>query len=183
MIELLISGFDRLVGWLAAISALLLLAMSVWTTFDVLARSAYGLSAPWFFDLSEYCLVWATFLAAPWVLRRDRHVRIELLIDVLPVRAQRIIGIIVSAIAFAACVVLTWKAGAAALQYYQNNVTMPRVWRIPRIWPYAAVPIGSGLLAIGFLVRLYHYTNSSDPEAGLRSGVGRDATVPSQSEG
>jgi len=171
MVLKFINGFERLAGWLAAFCAVIVMLMSAWITYDVLARNLLGIGSPWFFDLSEYALVWVTFLAAPWVLLQDRHVRIELLIDVLPAKVQRIIGIAVCLLAFAACAVLFWKTSAAALQYYQNNVMMPRIWRIPRIWPYSAIPIGSGLLAIAFLVRLHHYVISSDPESELRAGA------------
>ena len=162
------NGFERLAGWLAGFCAALVLAMSVWITYDVMARNFFGIGSPWVFDISEYSLVWITFLAAPWVLLRDRHVRIEILIDVLPPRLQRVIGIAASALAFCACATLFWKTSVAAIQYYENDVMMARIWRIPRIWPYIAIPIGSGLLAVAFLFRLHHYAFSRDPEATLR---------------
>ncbi|WP_370213139.1 TRAP transporter small permease [Roseovarius sp.] len=168
MLQRFFTWFEIFVGWLAAFCAVIVLLMSAWISYDVLARNFFGIGSPWFFDLSEYALVWITFLAAPWVLMQDKHVRIELLIDELPTKLQRIIGIAVSVLAFLTCVVLLWKTSAAAIQYYENNVMMARIWRIPRVWPYIAIPIGSGLLAIAFLARLHHYITSSDPETDLR---------------
>jgi len=169
-----VEGFAR---WLAYLAAALTLAMSLWISFDVLGRNLFGLSAPWAFDLSEYSLVWMTFLAAPWVLLRDRHVRIEILVDALPPTAQRILGILVSLVAIVACGVLAWRTGIAAVDYYQNDIMMPRIWRIPRIWPYVIVPVGSALLMLAFVVRLIHYLTSSDPEEAFRtkSPVGQKA--------
>ena len=46
---------------------------------------------------------------------------------------------------------------------------MPRIWRIPRIWPYAVVPVGSALLACAFVVRLGLYLTDPDPERTLRA--------------
>lgn len=56
---------------------------------------------------------------------------------------------------------------------------MPRIWRIPRIWPYVIVPLGSALLTLAFVVRLIHYLTSSDPEEAFRakSPVGQDAST------
>lgn len=161
-------GFERLAAGFAVIAAVLILAMSLWITYDVLARNIFGIGSPWFFDLSEYALVWITFLGAPWVLLRDRHVRIEILVDALPVGAQRAFGIVVSVVAIGICGVLAWRTGIAAIEYYQNDVMMPRIWRIPRIWPYVIVPVGTGMLAVAFAVRLAHYLTSRDPEAELR---------------
>ena len=100
---------------------------------------------------------------------RGRHVRIEILVDVLPAPAQRALGVAVSVVAIGVCVVLTWRTGIAAVEYFRNDIMMPRIWRIPRIWPYAVVPIGSALLACAFVVRLGLYLTDPDPEKTLRA--------------
>ena len=89
--------------------------------------------------------------------------------DVLPVPAQRALGVAVSVVAIGVCVVLTWRTGIAAVEYFRNDIMMPRIWRIPRIWPYAVVPIGSALLACAFVVRLGLYLTDPDPEKTLRA--------------
>ena len=99
-------GFERVAAVLAAVAGGLVLAMSLWITYDVLSRYFFDVASPWSFDLSEYSLVWMTFLGAPWVLMQDRHVRIEILVDNLPVPAQRALGAAVSVIAIGVCVVL-----------------------------------------------------------------------------
>ena len=162
-------GFERVAAVLAAVAGGLILAMSLWITYDVLSRYFFDVASPWSFDLSEYSLVWITFLGAPWVLMQDRHVRIEILVDVLPVPAQRALGVAVSIVAIGVCVVLTWRTGIAAVEYFRNDIMMPRIWRIPRIWPYAVVPIGSALLACAFVVRLGLYLTDPDPEKTLRA--------------
>ena len=133
------------------------------------ALSVPGVSAPWAFDLSEYTLVWITFLAAPWVLLQDRHVRIEILVDVLPRGVQRALGVAVSLVAIATCAVLAWRTGIAAIDYYQNDIMMARIWRIPRIFPYIIVPLGSICLGLAFVARLLHYLTRQDPEGDFRA--------------
>lgn len=162
-------GFERIAAVLAAVAGGLILAMSLWITYDVLARYLLDVASPWSFDLSEYSLVWITFLGAPWVLMQDRHVRIEILVDALPVPAQRVLGVTVSVVAILVCAILTWRTGIAAVEYLRNDIMMPRIWRIPRIWPYAVVPIGSALLACAFIVRLGLYLTEPDPEKTLRA--------------
>ena len=162
-------AFERFTAVLAAIAALMTLAMSFWVTYDVLARKFFDIGSPWSFDLSEYSLVWITFLGAPWVLLQDRHVRIALLIEAIPTWAQRTLGILVCIVAAFICGVLAWRTGVAAIEYFERNVYMPRIWRIPRIWPYCIIPIGSGLLTIAFVLRLGLYLREPDPEATLRA--------------
>ena len=170
-------GFARLVErparWLAWFSALLILAMGFWITYDVVTRNLFDWASPWAFDLSEYSLVWMTFLAAPWILLRDGHVRVEILIDALSPRTQRAIGVVVSAIGLVVCAILAWRTGIGALEYAQNDVRMGRIWNIPRIYPYIAVPFGSAALTLAFLARLMTYLGERDPEAVLRARGGQ----------
>ena len=117
--------------------------------------------------------MWITFLAAPWILMNDRHIRIELLLDVLPVSSQRIFGVAVSIVAIVACAVLTWRTGIAAIAYFDRGDMMARIWRIPRIYPYVVIPFGCALLTIGFAFRLGLYLQSADPEADLKARAAR----------
>ena len=173
-------AFERVAAGLAGLAAFLILAMSVWITYDVLTRYFFDMSSPWAFDLSEYALVWVTFLGAPWVLMQDRHVRIEILVDVLPPPAQRVLGVLVCVTAMAACAVLTWRTGIAAIEYYERNVMMPRIWRIPRYLPYCIIPLSSALLTLGFALRLGLYLKDADPEATLRAkaSAGQETGLP-----
>lgn len=168
MFEYIYRRFEQFTHILAMFSAALILAMSFWITYDVVTRYFLDFASPWSFDLSEYSLVWITFLGAPWVLMQDRHVRIELLVDVLPPAFQRVLGIVVCLIGVFICAVLAWRTGVAAIEYYERNVMMPRIWRIPRIWPYFVIPLGSGLLSFVFALRLGIYLKEKDPEAVLR---------------
>ncbi len=176
MLNTMIAVFERFTLWMAILAAGLILAMSGWITYDVLTRYFLDFASPWAFDLSEYSLIWITFLGAPWVLLQDRHVRIELLVDVLPRPAQRVLGIVVSIVAICACLILAWKTGVAAYQYFDKNIMMPRIWRIPRIWPYAIIPVGSIFMMLAFLVRLRLYLLDPDPEAALsaRASAGQE---------
>ena len=160
--------FERIAAVLAAFAAFLTLAMSFWITYDVLARNLFGIASPWSFDLSEYSLVWITFLGAPWILLQDRHVRIEILIDSMPIPLQRKIGIFVSFLAMVMCAIFTWYTCIAAYGYFQNNIAMPRIWRIPRIWPYSIIPIGAALLTFSFALRLGFYLTEKNPEKTMR---------------
>ena len=162
-------AYERVAAGLAGLAALLILMMSVWITYDVLSRYFFDAASPWAFDLSEYALVWITFLGAPWVLLQDRHVRIEILVDSLPVWLQRVLGVLVCLVALLTCAILTWRTGIAALEYYERNVMMPRIWRIPRILPYCVVPFSGAMLTMGFALRLGLYLRDDDPEATLRA--------------
>jgi TRAP-type C4-dicarboxylate transport system permease small subunit len=62
---------------------------------------------------------------------------------------------------------------------------MPRIWRIPRIYPYSIIPIGSVFLGTVFLVRLRLYISETDPESALhkRASAGQETGFSDESVG
>lgn len=161
--------YDGLIVCLATVAGLILVGMSLWTTYEVVARYVFLQPTIWAADLSEYGLLWATFLAAPWVLRQDGHVRVEILIDALGPLWQRRLGLAVSLIAAVACAILAWRSGLTTYNYFEKGQMIARIWQIPRFLPYLAIPIGSALLTVEFLRRAAHYRRAPDPEAELRA--------------
>ena len=73
----------------AALVLVLMLAIS----FEVASRKLLGQSHAWVVDLGEVSLLFITFFGAAWVLRENAHIRIDTLVRLLPVRAQRAMGL------------------------------------------------------------------------------------------
>ena len=171
-------GFARLVErparWLAWLSALLILAMSFWITYDVVTRNLFDWASPWAFDLSEYSLVWMTFLAAPWILLRDGHVRVEILIDALRPRPQRAIGIAVSVIGL---------IGLRDPRLAHRDRARSNTPRTTCAWggsgtsrastPMSRCRSAASALTLAFLARLLTYLGERDPEAALKAAGGQ----------
>jgi len=86
----------------AVAAALLLGGLAVLVTVDVVARNLGWGTLPWILEVSEYCLPLATFLVAPWLLSRSEHVRVDVLLTLLPRRAARGLELAADAAGFAA---------------------------------------------------------------------------------
>ena len=71
---------------LLALAALLLLAMVVVVTADIVLRNAARIGFPWANEVTEYALYLITLLTAPWLLRRGQHVRIDMALVLVPPR-------------------------------------------------------------------------------------------------
>src|SRR5919112_2198550 len=96
-------------AWLAGIMMVAMMAMIV---VDVALRNLGYQSSAHFFTFTEYFLLLIPLLGAPWLVREKGHIYIELLVAVLPPRAQRVLlrAILIACIAVAA--VLAWHGGA-----------------------------------------------------------------------
>ena len=148
---------NRLILGMAILAGLILVGMSLWISYDVFMRYVLARPTIWAGDLSEYGLLWATFLAAPWVLRNEGHVRIELLVDHLPVIWRDALAIAASVVCALVSGVFTWQTGLTSFDFFTRGLMVARTWEIPSWVPYAVIPVGSAFLTLEFILRAVRY--------------------------
>lgn len=83
--------YGKLLDVLAMIAALLLLAMAIIVTGDIVLRNAVNKSFVWSNEVSVSALYLITLLTAPWLLRRGQHVRLDLLSLILVTRDTKVV--------------------------------------------------------------------------------------------
>jgi len=141
--------YDRVLQGLAACAAVLLGASALAITLDVVGRNVGLGTVPWILEVSEYVLPLATFLVAPWLLRRNEHVRLDVLL-----RAWPWLNHVTNVIGLAVCAVLVLYGVRTILNSAQQGAMVFKSVVFPEWWLYAPVPLCFGLLAVEFARRL-----------------------------
>ena len=149
----LAAAFGRLFEALAITAALILLAMVVVVTADILLRNLTRTGFPWANEVSEYALYVITLLTAPWLLRRGQHVRIDLVLAVVPLRAAWLMEAAADIIGFLVCVVLVRYGLDMVLASARLNALTIKNLVFPEWWLLAPLPATFALLAIEFVFR------------------------------
>jgi TRAP-type C4-dicarboxylate transport system permease small subunit len=154
-----LSGFcERLFAWLAWIAALLLLAMVALVTADIVLRNTLRTGFPWANEVTEYALYLTTLLTAPWLLRRGQHVRIDMVLVLVPARVAWLLEAAADIVGLAASLVLVWYGTNMTLQSARlgsltiKNLVFPEWWLL---WP---LPVCFVLLALEFVLRFHRLT-------------------------
>lgn len=145
--------FGRIFDLFAAIAALILLAMVVLVSADILLRNLTRVGFSWANEVSEYALYVITLLTAPWLLRRGQHIRLDLVLTLMPGRvawlmeaAGDIAGVVVSLVMVRYGLAMTydsWQLGSITIK----NLVFPEWWLL------APLPFVFLLLAIEFVFR------------------------------
>lgn len=138
----------------AVAAALLLGAVALVVTGDVVARNLGLGTLPFIIELSEYSLPLATFLVAPWLLHRGEHVRLDLLLTALPPAAGRALERLADALGLLICVVFVVYGMKAVASSAQQGSLVIKAVVFPEWWLYAPVPPCFALLAIEFVRRV-----------------------------
>jgi TRAP-type C4-dicarboxylate transport system permease small subunit len=112
-------------------------------------------AVPWTNELGVYVVVWAVFIAGSNLVATDNHVRPDLVLRVLSARVRRVVELGNSVCALAFCAGLVWygtQIVTDALQFDERSLT-PLAF--PMAIYYAALPLGTLLMSIRYILRIY----------------------------
>lgn len=145
--------FDRLNNGLAAVACGLLVLITLAICAEIITRALFEISNQWLVELSEITLLYITFLAAAWVLGKDKHVAIDLIVNHISGRVARRLNLFLSLIAGVACFIITWFGILTVIDQFQNDIREPTMMAPRTFWITAVLPFGFFLLGFQFLRR------------------------------
>jgi len=157
-LEQLDRAWGRLLEAFALGACALIGGMTLMICVDVLLRNValvpgvQGLA--WSNEISETGLYLVTMLAAPWLLRQGQHIRIDIVLRVLPSAVGWACEWLSDVIAFVCCVcVVAYGARATWESYSQGSITI-KTLVLPEWWTLAPLPAAFALLAVEMLFRM-----------------------------
>jgi TRAP-type C4-dicarboxylate transport system permease small subunit len=157
-VEKLSHQFGRLLEVFAAIGCALVFLMMLVICADVLLRnttlipSMRGLA--WANDLTEAGLYLTTMLAAPWLLRRGMHIRVDIVLRVIPKRTAWYCEWIADLLGLACCLVMVAYGTRMAWASYKSGAMTIKTLVTPEWWLLAPLPVTFALLAAEMLFRM-----------------------------
>jgi TRAP-type C4-dicarboxylate transport system permease small subunit len=147
--------FGRLFDVLASLASAILLAMVAVVTADILLRDFFGSGIAWSNEVSEYALYVITVLTAPWLLRRGQHVRIDIVLTMVPPQIAWLMEAFGDLFGFAVCVVLVRYGFGMSVDSWQTGSTTIKNLIFPEWWLLSLLPACFLLLAIEFVFRFH----------------------------
>lgn len=149
--------FDRTISLLAFLAAILLILIMLSVSAEVFMRQSLARPIVGVLEITEISLLFITFLGAAWVLKIDKHVKIDLLLNRLNPRAQALLNMITSILCTIGCLIITWYGVRVTWDYFRSGYYFSTPLETPQFVILCVIPIGSFLLVIQFLRRTYEY--------------------------
>jgi TRAP-type transport system small permease protein len=143
----------RLFELLAVMAALTLLAMVAIVTADIVLRNTLRTGFGWANEITEYALYVITLLTAPWLLRCGQHVRIDMILAIVPPRLAWLMEAAADLVGLAASLVLVWYGTVMTAQSARLGSLTIKNLVFPEWWLLAPLPICFALLALEFVFR------------------------------
>jgi C4-dicarboxylate transporter DctQ subunit len=147
--------FDRINILMVIISAILLIGMTFIVGTDITLRYLFYRPLGWVKEISEYILVALGFLVAPWILKDDGHVKMDLVLNNVSARTRTLMNLITSVISTIVVLVITFFSLRVTADFYRTKLITPSVLEPPKWILLIPIFLGSLLLTIQFIRGTY----------------------------
>lgn len=152
--------YYKLLDVLNFFALLLIFFMAFWMCSDILARSIFNHPLPGTSELVKSLLPAIVFLSLAYALRHKRHVRVEIVLDLLPSKVKTFLNVLACFMGFLTFVMVAYYSWGPAWQGWLIREYEGVQLEIP-IYPIRFICVlGSGLFSIQFLIDLF--SNMSD---------------------
>jgi TRAP-type transport system small permease protein len=155
LIDTLSRWYGRLLDGMLSVAGVLLLVMTLMICADVFLRNAGAGGVPPGNELSEDCLYLVTLLAAPGLLRQGQHIRVDIVLRMLPLRVGWLLEWAGDLIGIACCAVFVWYGANVTAASYADGAISIKTLVLPEWWLLAPMPVAFALLAIEFVFRMH----------------------------
>lgn len=125
-----------------------------------------GLRLDWTFEVTIFTAIWATFLAGARMAGTGEHVRVDVLVRLLPPAGQMWLSVLAGVFGIATALFLVWSGWIVVVEAQRWNERTTSTLQLPLWIYYLSLPVGFGLLAFHLVVRT----------AGVLRGTVVDAT-------
>ena len=163
--------FDSLMGFFVLLAIGLLVFMVLSVTYEIVMRYFLGKPTVWVVELTEHSMVYFTFLVAPWLLRQEGHVRMDMVLSRLRPGAQVVLNTITSSLGALVFLVVAWYGAKSTWDLWQTGFYIDTMLDIPVAYLVVVIPVCSFMLFIQFIRRtggfLMNWRVSQDREREL----------------
>lgn len=143
---------------------LFLLLAVVLVGVEVALRGLAGTSLVGAEQIASFLIMWSLFFAASHAIARNRHVRVDILRNLLAPRAQWVLELLISLCMLMFTVFLTVSGYALVLESYQLGDETIGLLPIPFWIPQLVMILGGGFMSIRIVQRLVSLIKSGEIE-------------------
>ena len=150
-----------------ALLLVILISMILLAGTQIFLRNILDTNLFWGDEMLRLMVLWLTIAGGLAASRMDKHISIAVLDRFLPVRAQRIIKVIIDLFTASICALFAWHSGRFVMGSYEFGDTLMRT--VPAWTLQIVMPIGFSLMALRHLIlaikRPFTWAESGDNQS------------------
>ena len=136
-------------------AAMMVLGLIIFSVcLEIIMRYFFNRPLSWVVELTEYGLLYVTFLGAAWLLRNGGHVQVDIIVNSMSERWRKRCAVFSSATGLVVSLVLTVFGGVVTYDHLVRGIYKPTILEFPTGVVLAVIPLGSLFLSARFLILL-----------------------------
>lgn len=146
----ILACIDAISTWSGLVTRWLALLLSAAVIYEVVARYAFNRPTIWAFDVAMMLTSMLFLLPAAYILKDNAHIRVDVLLRMLPVRVQQAIECVFYLVCFFPfTLVMVWYGTRAArFAWMAGEISNTSQWGEPIAWWKAMLPLAFFLLLL-----------------------------------
>jgi TRAP-type C4-dicarboxylate transport system permease small subunit len=140
--------FDRILSLFMALACIILCLVMLSIGLEVVLRYFFDRPQVWVIELSEYALLYITFLGAAWVLKADGHVKVDIFTALLDARARAICSLAGFIVCVMVALVLVVYGTRVTWDHFSEGIYNPTILEVPKSAILLVIPLGGVTLLI-----------------------------------
>ena len=145
---------DRLSDMLGRVSAWMFFVVGAMITYEVVARYVFLAPTIWAEEMSRFFQIWATYLAAAYVLRHRDLIAIDILLQRLHPRARYAAALFTLAVIIVFSLVAVYYGTQSMLESIRIGRATSTMLSVPLWMTELAIPLGFAALLLQALAQL-----------------------------
>lgn len=154
---------ERLMRWIERALAYAFIAAVILNFINVVGRYVYGSTILSADEIQIFIMVFMTFLGAAVVAWRNQHLRMDVVVNALPLPARQLIKIVELAVIVVLTGFVLWNSTSYAEQMFDIG-RVSDMAEVPMWIPHGAVAAGFGLMAFIVCLRLAQILSGRGPD-------------------
>jgi C4-dicarboxylate transporter, DctQ subunit len=150
----MINFVERLSEICGKLAAAMFFVVGGMITYEVVARYVFLAPTIWAEEISRFAQIWATYLAAAYVLKNRNLIRIDLLTGRLNAQWRRVFEALALTFVGVFCIVAIFYGTGIVAESIEMGRATSTMLSVPRWMTESAVPIGFGILLLQCLAEL-----------------------------
>lgn len=146
------------------VASVILAILIVLTFFGVIWRYIFNAPFTWLEEVQTYCMVWIVFAAAGAAFRTGNHVAIEMIVDMMPEKLQKIMEWLISAVVVVVIGYLFIQS-LGFIQVFLKSGRSTSMLKIPYAWVYGIAIVSYVDMIISYFYSIIKGVKSEAKEA------------------
>ena len=146
-LRLYVEKFNLAIGYLCGLG---ILTMGLVLAYEVVCRYFFDSPTIWAQETSVYIFMWTMLAGSAYTLMQGKHVRIDLIFERLPRKAQQVLDVLTSLVGIAFSAVVSWQAWEMLSATFKLGKVSATLLRVPMWIPQCSLLLGFVLLTFQF---------------------------------